>query len=94
MQTCSSKSPPNSEPEDSGPKPGKKAVWTTEDETLLLNILIEQKAGMTDGQMFKLQVFHAAALKLNASITKGGDKTEASCRAKWQKVCHLFCMLL
>ena len=92
MLTYSSKSPSNSDPESQElTSLAAKSSWTPEDERNLLEFLIERRATMTDAQMFKSQVFRAAAVELNKSLTRGGAKTENSCKAKWSKVRHLFC---
>jgi hypothetical protein len=96
MQTCSSKSPSNSEHEDlvvtgSAKRERENTSWSLEDEAKLLAFLLEHRASMTDNQMAKGAIFNDTAMELNKSLVKGAAKTNAGVKAKWAKVCHPFC---
>jgi hypothetical protein len=70
------------------------AMWTTEDETTLLEFLFQHRASAGDGSSFKMTTFHGAVPVLEATRTKGGPKTAKSCQNKWAMVCRLLFYLL
>lgn len=63
-----------------------RSIWTTEDETRLVHFLLDHRAEAGDGANFKMTVWNAAADELSKHITKGGPKTAASCKSKWDRV--------
>ena len=71
-------------------KRGPRAVWTAQDETSLLDYLVELKSTCGDGSNFKAAVWTSAADHVNSTIQRGGLKTKASCRAKYQTVGESF----
>jgi Myb/SANT-like DNA-binding domain len=63
-----------------------RAVWTQEDETVLLAFLLEHKAEVGDGINFKQAVWTAAASEMAKRPHKGAAKSANSCKNKWAKV--------
>ena len=63
------------------------SIWTPEDETLLVKFLLEHHAEAGDGANFKTALWNAAGEELSRHVTKGGPKTAASCKSKWDRVC-------
>ncbi|KAF8148473.1 hypothetical protein B0H34DRAFT_802997 [Crassisporium funariophilum] len=59
------------------------AYWTPSDKVVLLDFLVEKKSEGGEGG-FKTTTWVAAAAKVNATKTCGGDKSKDSCRAKYQ----------
>ncbi|KAF9476666.1 hypothetical protein BDN70DRAFT_882131 [Pholiota conissans] len=62
------------------------AVWTTDDETTLIEFLFQHRASAGDGSSFKMTTFHAAVPVLEAKRAKGGPKTAKSCQNKWSNL--------
>jgi hypothetical protein len=60
--------------------------WSEEDETELVNFLLDRQAEAGDSATFKPAVWNAAALHLEQFRTKGGPKTANSCSSKWNRV--------
>jgi hypothetical protein len=67
------------------PRGTSRAYWTPSDEVVLLDFLVEKKSEGGEGG-FKPTTWVAAAAKVNATKTRGGDKSKDSCRAKYQLV--------
>jgi hypothetical protein len=68
-----------------------RARWTTEDETELLNFLIEHKSEAGDGLNFKKPTWTAAATHVNEIASSRGNsrgalKSSESCKAKYRAV--------
>ncbi|GLB39525.1 hypothetical protein LshimejAT787_0700350 [Lyophyllum shimeji] len=63
--------------------PRANAVWTTQDEHKLLELLLERKASAGDGGNFKEAVFQEVSDILTPLVTKGGPKTVKACQNKW-----------
>ena len=66
-----------------------RAYWSTQDETALLNYLLEHKAEAGDGGNFKEAVFEGARAALQSARrtdAKGAPKTLSSCKSKWSRV--------
>jgi hypothetical protein len=93
-RSSSSKSPPNSEPDDpvitagSSNKVQEQASWSIEDVAKLLDFFMEKRAEMTESQMFKGPLFNDAAIEVNKSRVKGAPKTGKAVKSKWVRVCH------
>ena len=68
------------------PDSSENTSWTTADESLLLDVLIEIKAEAGDGRSFKTSSFNAAAQHVDTRRTKGGMKTGKVCQNKWNGV--------
>jgi hypothetical protein len=84
MQTRSSQSPPNSSTSQTeSALITQKTFWSTEDETALIEFLIERKAEAGDGANFKQSVWNAAAEEMVKHTTKGPPKSADSCKTKW-----------
>ncbi len=68
----------------------KKAVWTDDDDKILLDVLKEQKdAGFqTDNGGFHSDAYKAAAVKFLGVVTRGGKKTSDVCKTRWTTVCN------
>jgi hypothetical protein len=75
------------------PEPAAKAFWTPEDESALINHLIDRKAEAGDGANFKGDVWNGAAKEMEGYTTKGGVKTAAACKSKWTRVRRYFLSL-
>jgi Myb/SANT-like DNA-binding domain len=65
---------------------GKKVEWSPDDETLLIQFLIEHKAEAGDGTNYKKSLWTQIAATLNACKTSGASKTESKCKSKWGRV--------
>lgn len=65
-----------------------RAHWSAADESALVFFLLEHKSEAGDGANFKAQTWKAAAEVLGKTVAKGGPKTAASCKNKWQRVHH------
>ncbi|KAF8064913.1 hypothetical protein FPV67DRAFT_1418784, partial [Lyophyllum atratum] len=63
--------------------PRANAVWTTEDEHKLLELLLERKASAGDAGNFKETIFQEVSDILTPLVTKGGPKTVKACQNKW-----------
>jgi hypothetical protein len=63
-----------------------RSVWTSEDETALIQFLNSRRAEAGDGANFKQTVWNAAAAEMAKHTTKGGVKTAAACKSKWTRV--------
>ena len=61
------------------------AVWTKTDEKALVTFLQTQVA--SDGANYKQQVWTAAANAMPNPPERGAQKSAASCKSKWQRVC-------
>jgi hypothetical protein len=64
-----------------------KAYWSIKDEATLIKFFLGRRAAFTSNKMFKKTVFADAAKEVNSMREKGSEKTGASCKAKWGKVC-------
>ena len=67
-----------------------RSIWTLEDESQLVSFLLDHRAEAGDGANFKMTVWNAAAEELSKHVTKGGPKTGASCKSKWDRVCAIY----
>ncbi|KAJ3991183.1 Myb/SANT-like DNA-binding domain-containing protein [Lentinula boryana] len=67
---------------------GKKAVWSTADDLILLTVLKEHKSAgfQTDNGGFHNDAYKAAAARLTQSISKGPKKTSEMCKTRWSTV--------
>ena len=63
------------------------SIWTSEDKSWLVQFLLDCHAEAGNGANFKSTVWNAAAEELSKHVTKGGPKTAASCKSKWDRVC-------
>lgn len=63
-----------------------RSIWTLEDETRLIQFLVDHHAEAGDGANFKSSVWNAAGEELSKHVAKGGPKTAASCKSKWDRV--------
>ena len=63
-----------------------RSIWTFEDEERLIQFLLDHHAEAGDGANFKSSVWNAAGEELSKHVTKGGPKTAASCKSKWDRV--------
>ncbi|KAF8958637.1 hypothetical protein BDZ97DRAFT_1616590, partial [Flammula alnicola] len=66
------------------------AIWTTADETTLIEFLFQHRASAGDGSSFKMTTFHGVVSVLEATRTKGGPKTAKSCQNKWAMLRHIW----
>jgi hypothetical protein len=64
-----------------------RSIWTLEDESRLVQFLLDHHAEAGDGANFKASLWNAAGEELSKHVTKGGPKTAASCKSKWDRVC-------
>jgi hypothetical protein len=64
-----------------------KAYWSVKDEATLIKFFLGWRAAFTSNEMFKKTVFTDAVKEVNSVREKGSEKTGASCKAKWGKVC-------
>lgn len=72
-----------------------RSIWTPEDEARLVQFLREHHAEGGDGAGFKQSVWNGAAEELSKHITRGGPKTSAACKSKWDRACyHIYCLLI
>ena len=62
------------------------SIWTTEDETCLVQFLLNHQADQCDGANYKPVVWNAASEELSKHVTRGGPKTAPSCKSKWDRV--------
>lgn len=92
MLTRSSRSPTSSGDEQGKtlPPPGlsktNKCSWTTDDETALIDFLLEHKAEMTDGTGFKPVIWTGAAALMANRPTVGAVRSATACKTKWGRV--------
>ena len=86
--TRSSKSPPTSHSDATvlSSVQVTKAVWTPEDETALINFLVQHKAEAGDDANFQTAIWNAAAQEMIKHTAKGGAKTAEACKTKWARV--------
>jgi hypothetical protein len=63
-----------------------RSIWTLDDESRLINFLLDHQAEAGDGANFKTTVWNAAGEELSKHVSKGGPKTAASCKSKWDRV--------
>ena len=56
------------------------AIWTVNDETVLIDYLDEHQAEAGDGLSFKMSTWNGAAVKVAESTTKGGPKDGTGCK--------------
>jgi hypothetical protein len=70
----------------SAPKSRSNAQWSEQDETILLQYLIDHKAEGGDGGNFKQPVWQGLVGELAKIPHKGADKNVTSCQNKWKKV--------
>jgi hypothetical protein len=71
-----------------------RSIWTQEDETRLVNFLLDHQGEAGDGANFKTSLWNAAGEELSKRVTKGGPKTAASCKSKWDRVCSIIIIFL
>jgi hypothetical protein len=71
-----------------------RAIWTTDDEAVLIDYLDEHQAEAGDGLSFKMSTWNQAAVKVADSTTKGGPKDGTGCKNKWACVCHSILVVL
>jgi hypothetical protein len=64
------------------------AQWTTSEEELLLDELLDHASQGADGSTFKMPVFNAVALVVDAKRTKGGVKDGKACQNKYSAVMY------
>lgn len=64
-----------------------RSTWTVEDETRLIQFLINHQSSLGPGVTLGTDVWNAAAEELSKHVTRGGLKTVSSCKSKWNKVC-------
>jgi len=66
--------------------PKGRAFWTPEDQTRLLDYLVLNKSeGDGDGS-FKVTIWRGAVAHVNVKLTRGGKKTDMSCKGKYQSL--------
>ena len=70
-----------------------RSIWTFEDETCLIRFLLDHRAEAGNGANFKTSLWNAAGDELSKHVIKGGPKTAASCKSKWDRV-SIDCFLL
>ena len=70
------------------------SIWTLEDETCLVQFLLDHQAEAGDGANFKTSVWNTAGKEMSKHVTKGGPKTAASCKSKWDRVCINYFLLI
>ena len=70
------------------------AIWTVNDETVLIDYLDEHQAEAGDGLSFKMSTWNGAAVKVVESTMKGGPKDRTGCKNKWACVCIRCCILI
>jgi hypothetical protein len=63
-----------------------RSTWTHDDETRLIQFLIEHPTA-AGGANFNASTWNAAAEELSKHVTKGAVKTATSCKGKWDRVC-------
>jgi hypothetical protein len=63
------------------------AIWTVDDETMLIDSLDEHQAEAGNRLSFKMPTWNGAAVKIAESTTKGGPKDGTGCKNKWAAVC-------
>ena len=71
-----------------------RAIWTVNDETVLIDYLDEHQAEAGDGLSFKMSTWNEAAVKVAESTMKGGPKDGTGCKNKWACVCICCCILI
>jgi hypothetical protein len=64
-----------------------RAIWTVDDETVLIDYLDEHQAEAGDGLSFKMPTWNWAAVKVAESTMKGGLKDGTGCKNKWACIC-------
>ena len=65
----------------------KRCDWFQQDETELINFLIEHKGELGETSSFKQSTWNAVAQHLDKIHVKGGPKTAKLCSVKWARVC-------
>ena len=70
------------------------AIWTVNNETVLIDYLDEHQAEAGDGLSFKMSTWNGAAVKVAESTMKGGPKDGTGCKNKWACVCICCCILI
>jgi len=65
----------------------KRCDWSQQDETELINFLIEHKGELGEISSFKQSTWNAVAQHLDKVRVKGDPKTAKSCSVKWARVC-------
>lgn len=60
--------------------------WTTDNERVMIEYLIDNKAIAGDGLNFKDTVWNGVAAALEKQRTEGGVKTAKKCKEKWGQV--------
>jgi hypothetical protein len=73
-------------PKEATPVRPQKCDWNSNDELQMMEYLLECKAKMTDGNMFKTPVWNGIAQFLEETRVKGGPKTHRNCSEKWTRV--------
>jgi hypothetical protein len=63
------------------------ALWTVDDETVLIDYLDEHQAEAGDGLSFKMATWNGAAVKVVESTTKGSPKDGTGCKNNWACEC-------
>ena len=69
------------------------AIWTVNDETVLIDYLDEHQAEADHGLSFKMSTWNGAGVKVVKSTTKGGPKDGTGCKNKWACI-HIHCCIL
>ena len=69
------------------------AIWTVNDETVLIDYLDKHQAEAGDGLSFKMSTWNGAVVKVVESTTKGVSKDGTGCKNKWVCVCIHCCIL-
>jgi len=64
-----------------------RAVWTTNDETVLIRFLLECKRKADENFTFGMATWNAAATRMEQHREKGGVKGMLACKRKWTQVC-------
>ena len=65
------------------------AVWTSAEETALVEFLVENRSEAGDGGNFKSPTFQQAVAHIAPLLKEGPVKTVKSARNKWTAVCLL-----
>jgi hypothetical protein len=65
---------------------GPTAQWNEEETKVLLTYLLDHKSEISDGGMFKMGTFNAAATEIATHHSSGPTKTGKMCKTKWQVV--------
>jgi hypothetical protein len=60
--------------------------WSVDDETAMINYLIDNRSCAGDGANFKDTIWSGVAAALESQRTEGGVKTAKKCKEKWQRV--------